>query len=265
MATSAVQCRFCEHYNPSDASFCNRCGAQLNFAPCAHCGAVNESSAAACFQCGQPFGSSAAGAPLHEPRAAASLSTVTDHRLELIDEIAGSNGVALTAIAVSPAPRNRARHTPLMLVAGAIALGALVFGMYAGRREPVAPTPTVASNPEAVSGTRSITGVDQPLPAATPVRPRPIARSGDAAPAGGATSAGGMATIQSCTAGVAALGLCTEARGGKPSTVQARTPAESAPGANATTARSAGAAIPCSEARAALGLCVRTTTARNKK
>jgi len=264
MATSVVQCRFCEHNNPPDASFCNRCGAQLNFAPCSHCGAVNESSAAACFQCGLPFGSSLAAAAPPEHRKTSSTSIESDHHFELIDEMVASSGSAVATVATPAQPANRAGIVRFAVVLGGIALGALILGMYAARREPGAPVSTTAPDPDAVSPARSISSVDPALPPPAVGRPRPIARSGGAASTPGAAAAGGGTASQNCTDGVAALGLCAEGRNTTSSPAQPRTPVRNTAGTNASTPRSTGAAVPCTQARAALGLCVMTTTTPRK-
>ena len=49
------QCPFCERVNPSDAKFCNACGAPLHLLPCPQCGAVNDASATTCHQCAAPL------------------------------------------------------------------------------------------------------------------------------------------------------------------------------------------------------------------
>ena len=49
------QCPFCERVNPSDAKFCNACGAPLHLMPCPQCGAVNDATATTCHQCAAPL------------------------------------------------------------------------------------------------------------------------------------------------------------------------------------------------------------------
>src|SRR5262245_56351413 len=60
------KCPFCDRVNPSDAKFCNACGAPLHLLPCPHCGAVNDAEATTCHQCkaALPEGGKAAAAPL---------------------------------------------------------------------------------------------------------------------------------------------------------------------------------------------------------
>jgi len=59
------QCPFCERVNPSDAKFCNACGAPLHLRPCPECGAVNDAAATTCHQCA----ASLPGAAKSEPPA----------------------------------------------------------------------------------------------------------------------------------------------------------------------------------------------------
>ena len=54
-STPLLQCLFCEHFNPLDASFCNSCGSPLNLQPCGQCEAINERSAINCYKCGAEF------------------------------------------------------------------------------------------------------------------------------------------------------------------------------------------------------------------
>ena len=49
-----MQCLQCQHENPSDAKFCNQCGA--SFAPvCSACSHQNSANAKFCNQCGTPL------------------------------------------------------------------------------------------------------------------------------------------------------------------------------------------------------------------
>jgi Double zinc ribbon len=57
------QCPFCERVNPSDAKFCNACGAPLHLRPCPQCGAVNDAAATTCHECA----ASLSEAPKREP------------------------------------------------------------------------------------------------------------------------------------------------------------------------------------------------------
>src|SRR5262245_58204908 len=61
------QCPFCERVNPSDAKFCNACGAPLHLLPCPECGAVNDAAATACHQCAAPLHGVGQGAPASSP------------------------------------------------------------------------------------------------------------------------------------------------------------------------------------------------------
>jgi ABC-type oligopeptide transport system substrate-binding subunit/class 3 adenylate cyclase len=47
-----MKCRQCDHENPEDASFCERCGERLAVA-CAHCGEDNSPQANFCKRCGE--------------------------------------------------------------------------------------------------------------------------------------------------------------------------------------------------------------------
>src|SRR5215813_339157 len=47
-----MKCSRCQHENPSDAVFCQECGARLE-AACQSCGTPNELSAKFCKKCGQ--------------------------------------------------------------------------------------------------------------------------------------------------------------------------------------------------------------------
>src|SRR6185369_14567227 len=60
MATN--NCSFCDHANPTDAKFCNECGAGLGLRPCAQCEAINDISATYCHHCGALLGVPAATA-----------------------------------------------------------------------------------------------------------------------------------------------------------------------------------------------------------
>lgn len=55
MSSTPLQCFFCQHTNPANASFCNGCGSQLNLQPCPHCSAVDNRSATHCYKCGAAF------------------------------------------------------------------------------------------------------------------------------------------------------------------------------------------------------------------
>lgn len=55
MSSTPLQCLFCQHLNPADASFCNSCASQLNLKPCAQCSAVDNRSATHCYKCGAAF------------------------------------------------------------------------------------------------------------------------------------------------------------------------------------------------------------------
>jgi len=48
----SINCSFCDHANPSDAKFCNECGADLGLRPCAQCEAINDVKATSCHHCG---------------------------------------------------------------------------------------------------------------------------------------------------------------------------------------------------------------------
>lgn len=50
-----LQCLFCKHTNPAEASFCNECGSPLHLQPCEQCGAIDKRSAASCHKCGAEF------------------------------------------------------------------------------------------------------------------------------------------------------------------------------------------------------------------
>lgn len=52
----AVPCAFCQHANPSDSRYCNRCGAPLAAAPCQLCGTISDAGAHACKNCGADLG-----------------------------------------------------------------------------------------------------------------------------------------------------------------------------------------------------------------
>jgi hypothetical protein len=57
---SPLQCLFCNHLNPGNASFCNECGSQLHLQQCDLCGSINKRSARVCYKCGVAFSLSAA-------------------------------------------------------------------------------------------------------------------------------------------------------------------------------------------------------------
>lgn len=52
---STLQCLFCQHLNPADVDYCNRCDGQLNLRPCYRCGAVDLRTAKNCHKCGGEF------------------------------------------------------------------------------------------------------------------------------------------------------------------------------------------------------------------
>ena len=62
-----LQCLFCNHLNPADASFCNSCGSQMHLQPCDRCGAVDKRSAKACYKCDSAFTLPAASEPEPAP------------------------------------------------------------------------------------------------------------------------------------------------------------------------------------------------------
>jgi hypothetical protein len=59
------ECSFCEHMNPEDSMYCNRCGGPLRLAQCPGCDAWNDRDAQSCRKCAAalaPLERSAAGA-----------------------------------------------------------------------------------------------------------------------------------------------------------------------------------------------------------
>jgi len=70
-----MRCTACDHSNPSDARFCNRCGAELELR-CAHCDRVNPPESRFCNGCGR----SLEGPAPVEPAAASDLSDAVDPR-----------------------------------------------------------------------------------------------------------------------------------------------------------------------------------------
>lgn len=54
-STNQLQCLFCNHPNPSGASFCNNCGSPLHLQPCAKCGAIDKRDSKACYKCSEEF------------------------------------------------------------------------------------------------------------------------------------------------------------------------------------------------------------------
>ena len=51
----AMRCARCQNENPTDARFCNGCGAALSVG-CARCGQFNPPGSRFCNRCGDPIG-----------------------------------------------------------------------------------------------------------------------------------------------------------------------------------------------------------------
>ena len=75
-----ITCLFCNHQNPADARFCNKCGAPTEGRPCRQCNAVDKRTSTHCHQCGAPFANSVE-AEAHRDTAKASrlASTLMDY------------------------------------------------------------------------------------------------------------------------------------------------------------------------------------------
>lgn len=182
--STATYCPTCDQRNPADSRYCSACGGTLHLPPhlasCPRCGVVGQVTATVCFWCHGPLPGRRAD----------------------------------SGAASSPASRafGLLLRRPSLVIAGAAALGALVVLGYANYRQP---SPIEAPRPSAASSESS----DRGVPVASPSAVTPGARtSAPAVPRPQAISAGKAGELQpprpeTCTEGVAALGLCaTEAK-----------------------------------------------------
>jgi ribosomal protein L40E len=261
---SVAQCRFCDHVNPAGSKFCSECGGALHLLPCPRCGAVSQVTATVCYQCHAEL-------PWHATATATSASPA--------------------AIVSKPPVRWRAAAlVGTGVVAAVVALG------YYGYRQPLPAEPAAAPaaadtasgsvvratgvvtdpSPAVIDPAASGSALTQALSAVPANAPaKPSARSAQAANSPAAPAAaesnrapptlnpGSIAPptpprIESCTASIAALGLCTLEPGQGKVMETTVTGAGTAPVPALDGARRGGPdeiRQPCPEAQEALGLC----------
>jgi hypothetical protein len=219
--SSATRCPTCDERNPADSRYCSACGGTLHLPPhlasCPRCGVVGQVTATVCFWCHGQL-------PGHKADAS----------------VAGR------------AFRFLRRRQPLMVGSAAVLAAIVVLGYAASRQRPaIEASPPPAASSE--SSRRDAPVENRPpaetpeAKAAAPAVPRPQAietgRAGERKPP----------RLETCTEGVAALGLCaTEAKAAGAAIKNLRT----------TDAGKEGGREPsdpqtCTEAAAAVGLCKR--------
>ena len=185
-----LQCLFCKHINPAEASFCNACGSQLNLQPCLQCGAVDGRSAKRCHKCDTPFTPPPASES-DDVLTSVSQGDPSDYSSPIEAGVAGAKAMGQTpdqpgasnyslstvgAVAsAEPVPTAKSRSgwlAPGMALLAVMAVVAAVFAMYDQRSEITVPmqaavqaAPPVAESPAAPAPPMA------PPPSETPVMP----------------------------------------------------------------------------------------------
>jgi len=256
-AARALSCAFCRHPNPSDARYCNHCGAPLAAVPCPRCGTISDAGAHACKICGADLGDGSGdalfqplppafkpGSPLQvanrEPPEAPEAVPSWDTPMFILDP-PGQGGPAATPatpargdVAAQP---DAASGLPKRVI-GAMAILAVVtvIGVLVSRQSPrdESPSPHTASGAVTVSPAAS-------APASTPA----------AVPATETASPGTAVTRMAAPPAAAAPRTRTEPAPPPPRRAIEAPPVSAPPAARIG---------PCTEAVAALGLCTLPAT-----
>src|SRR5262245_17918030 len=290
---SFTRCPFCEHGNPADAKFCSECGGALHLAPCTSCGAVNQVTANTCYQCRSPL--PGRGAPGPVPLEPADLLLESSPLPFTSRSLPVATVPEILPVAVVSAPTPRWRSRAIVGTVVVVAVAALGYSAYRQRGMPGEPPPQSAGNEASERGTatgvvRRNSAAEIPgspagagagsasaaiLPTGTALAPPARAaseqprRTGPAAVErpqapreGGAT---GPISVEPCTEGAAALGLCVMSPVRKKAPETAATlevTIERVPATSPGSSSGQGPARPqaCTEAVAALGLCPPGTT-----
>lgn len=174
-----LRCLFCNHINPTEASFCNACGSQMDLQPCGQCGAVDSRTASRCHKCETPF----------TPRSASDCDAllspqphgdVRDYSSPIEASVAGAKAmsdtqdqprplnyslstVAVVAANASPQPTKSRSGWLVPGVAGLAVVVAAIFAIFYQR--PAATVPMQAAT--------QVVANDEETPTATPAAPAP--------------------------------------------------------------------------------------------
>lgn len=261
---SVAQCRFCDHVNPAGSKFCSECGGALHLLPCPRCGAVSQVTATVCYQCHAQLPWHATATPeTSTPPAVVSKPSVRWRATALV-------GAVIVALAAAWGYYGDRQPLPAEPAAPPVARDAASGSVVRATGVVKDPSPAVI---DAAASGPTPAEVPSAVPASAPARPP--ARSAQPAksaaaptaaernPAPSTRNAGGIAPpaparIASCTASIAALGLCTlDPEQGKvvETTV---TKAGTTPAPVLDSAQQGGLEAsrqPCPEAQEALGLC----------
>lgn len=244
-----LQCLFCNHLNPADASFCNRCGSPMHLQPCDRCGAIDKRSAKSCYKCGSGFTlpappdsapDAAPAVPDDQPAAPSLIEVAVAREQPPLPEDFSPADFALQTVDEPPAYDSarsaRAWGVPVsaLLLVAAAAWGYYYFELLApsatqqGAVRPApqvsgalmsddAATPTVAPPLEGASVATGTTPTLAPVSSAPDETPAPVAPTAGAAITAqpSAATADEVKTLQAppilkeCPPAVATLGLCS--------------------------------------------------------
>lgn len=187
-----LQCLFCKHVNPAEASFCNSCGSQLDLQPCLQCGAVDSRSAKRCHKCETPFAPPPA-AESEDLLTPASQGDPSDYSSPIEAGVAGAKAMGHThdqplasndslstvgAVAsAEPMPTAKSRPgwlLPGMALLALLAVTAALFAIYDQRSDATAPKQAaVQVAPPVVETPATPAPPTAPAPNETPEPPAP--------------------------------------------------------------------------------------------
>jgi len=272
-----IRCRYCEHDNPADSTFCSACGGALALPPhlasCPRCGTVNPVKVTLCCWCGGPL---SARRPLPHRRSrvivgAAALAVVA--ALGYYTYRQSSYADAHQAPAASREPAGRPAPAAALLDEKNAADAPKPAGAE-GAAAPAVPAAPPSANPPAAPVRAAAPAVPATPPSANPpaapVRAAPNQPRTARQPVKSQEAKAGESALrpQACTQAAAALGLCAT------KSIQKKEPETAAVEAAIKRPTTTGGVDPgvqepprppaCTEALAALGLCAPKPTQRRE-